>query len=367
MQDDKNCFLSLPYLTAIAQSFSNELDFCYLTVLDTETSKPVLIASYQLVPFVFKGDTQPPKILHHCSQKSDGFFMLYMLVCGNVFMAGAHGFLKSNDIDDKTAFDFVEKGMAKAYKMLRKQTGKKISVQLFKEFTPQMLSSSSSLEEKGYQDFEIDMYMSLPIDAAWSAIDSYFDAFKAKFRTKARSVYAKASALSIRSFSETEILNNHAAIDVLFLQVLGKSEYQFGVMNAIGFASLKQHLGDQFIFRAVLREDALIGFSTSFINGFSLEANFVGIDYNQNIQYAVYQRLLYDYVSLAIDNKVEVLHYGRTSELLKSSLGAIPVPMKLYAKHASKITHLLMSSILKKQSPSSFELRKPFKASYYEK
>ncbi len=355
----------MPYLTAISQSFSSELDFCYLTVLDTQTSKPVLIASYQLVAFVFKADTQPPKIVRHCSQKSDGFFMLYMLVCGNVFMSGEHGFVKSNDIDDKTAFGLVEKGMAKACKILRRQTGKKISVQLFKEFAPQTLSSSSCLEEKGYQDFEIDVYMSLPIDSAWDSIETYFDAYKAKFRTKARSVFAKASALSIRSFSEAEILHHHVAIDVLFLQVLGKSEYQFGVMNASGFASLKQHLGAQFIFRAVFLKDALIGFSTSFINGLSLEANFVGIDYDQNVQYAVYQRLLYDYVYLAIDNRVAMLHYGRTSELLKSSLGAVATPMKLYAKHTSKITHLLMSSILKKQSPSAFELRKPFKASYY--
>ena len=113
-------------------------------------------------------------------------------------------------------------------------------------------------------------------------------------------------------------------------------------MNAVGFALLKRHLGSQFIFRAVLLEDKLVGFSTSFINQTALEANFVGIDYDQNIKYAIYQRLLYDYVSLAIDNSLEVLNYGRTSELLKSSLGAVAIPMKLYAKHTSKITHLLM-------------------------
>ncbi|MEZ8003478.1 MAG: hypothetical protein QMC45_06925, partial [Patiriisocius sp.] len=74
--------MSLAYLTAIEQGFAKELDFCYVIVLDALTSKPLLLASFQLVPFVFKGDSQPPKIVRHCSQKSDGFFMLNMLVCG---------------------------------------------------------------------------------------------------------------------------------------------------------------------------------------------------------------------------------------------------------------------------------------------
>lgn len=333
--------------------------------MDTLTSKPLLIASYQLVPFVFKGDSQPPKIVRHCSQKSDGFFMLNMLVCGNVFMAGEHGFVKCNTLDTKTAFLLAEKGMSKAYKLVRNQTTKKISVQLFKEYAPHTISSSSFLKQKGYQDFEIDMYMSLPIAPSWDSIEAYFDTCKAKFRTKAKSVFAKAAPLCIRSFSQAEIVTHQHTIDRLFLQVLGKSEYQFGVFNALGFALIKRHLDSQFIFRAVLLDDTLIGFSTCFINGSALEANFVGIDYDQNIKYAMYQRLLYDYVSLAIENKVEVLNYGRTSELLKSSLGAEAIPMKLYAKHTSKIRHLLMSSTLKKVRPTPFELRKPFKAVYY--
>jgi hypothetical protein len=357
--------LSLPYLKAIEQTFSKELDFCYLIVVDDVTAQPVAVASYQLVPFIFKGDKQPSKILSHCSKNRDGLFMLHMLVCGNVFMAGEHGFLKSDAIGNSTAFKTIAKGMAKAQKLLSKESTKTISVQLFKEFTPEMLSSSEYLEKKGYQDFEIDMYMSLPIGSNWDTIEAYFDAYKAKYRTKANSVFAKASRLVIHSFSKSEILKYERTIDVLFGNVLEKSEYQFGVMSALGFVSLKEHLGDHFIFRGVFLEDMLVGFSTSFINGVVLEANYVGIDYDKNVAYAIYQRLLYDYVSLAIDHKLKVLYLGRTSELLKSSLGAMPVPMKLYAKHTSKITHLLMASILKKVSPSSFELRKPFKAMYY--
>ena len=99
VQKNQNCLLSLPYLTAIEDSFSDTLSFSYLLVLDEATAKPVLIASFQLVPFVYKGDNQPSKILRHCSKNKEGLFMLQMLVCGNVFMAGEHGFLASSAID----------------------------------------------------------------------------------------------------------------------------------------------------------------------------------------------------------------------------------------------------------------------------
>lgn len=325
----------------------------------------MLIATFQLVPFVYKGDNQPSKILSHCQKNKEGFFALQMLVCGNVFMAGEHGFLKSDAIDCALAFKLVANGIPKAQKLLSDKTKKKISVQLFKEFTPETLSPSEYLKAKGYQDFEIDMYMVLPIAPNWDSMDAYFQSYRAKFRTKANNVYARASSLSLKSFSAAEILNLQTMIDKLFKNVLRKSEYEFGVMNAHAFSAIKEQLQERFIFRGVLLDNTLVGFSTSFVNGSVLEANYVGIDYDKNIDHAIYQRILYDYVSIAIELELEMLYLGRTSELLKSSLGAQPMPMRLYAKHTSKITHLLMASILKKVSPSSFELRKPFKAAYY--
>lgn len=83
--------------------------------------------------------------------------------------------------------------------------------------------------------------------------------------------------------------------------------------------------------------DELIAFSTAFVNAHALEANYVGIDYNYNTEYAIYERLLYEYVEEAIALKVSQLHLGRTSELIKSAVGAVPVAMTLYARHTSKI------------------------------
>ena len=78
----------------------------------------------------------------------------------------------------------------------------------------------------------------------------------------------------------------------------------------------------------------------------------------------MYQRILYDYVEQAIDRKAKDLQLGRTSELIKSSIGAIPMNMKLYIKHNSGVSNLLLKPIIQSISPSEFELRKPFKSNF---
>lgn len=357
--------MSIPYLKALEKSLLGQIDFCYVTVLDASTSKPVLIASMQLVPFVFRAHKYSSKIIANTTAVNDTLSMFYILVCGNVFMAGENGFQTSDTLDEQTSVALLAMAISRAEKLLSKQTKKKIGIQLFKEFSPSKVPTTTGFIKQGYQDFEIDMFMSLSISPSWNSMEDYLQSLKAKYRTKAKSVFKKASPLDLRTFSYSDIIEHQDAIDSLFLQVIAKSEYQFGIINAQTFAELKNQMGEQFIFRALWLNQDLVGFSTSFVNGDVLEANYVGIQYSFNLRYAVYQRLLYDYIYLAIEKRVSNLNYGRTSELLKSSLGAEPIPMKLYAKHTSKATHLLMASILKKVSPKTFELRKPFKSDYY--
>jgi hypothetical protein len=69
-------------------------------------------------------------------------------------------------------------------------------------------------------------------------------------------------------------------------------------------------------------------------------------------------------VQEAIDKQVTVLRLGRTAELIKSSLGAKPVDMKLYIKHKNVISNQLIKPVIDAISPSAFELRQPFKAEF---
>ena len=89
--------------------------------------------------------------------------------------------------------------------------------------------------------------------------------------------------------------------------------------------------------------------------------------YDLNHKHAIYQRMLYDYVSLAIENKSTELRFGRTAEEIKSTIGAEPVAMSLYIRHKNHITNKILKPIFASIKPSEFELRRPFKALEYAK
>ena len=206
--------------------------------------------------------------------------------------------------------------------------------------------------------------MVLKMHSEWHTMDDYLKSMKTKFRTRAKSVYAKAQVLTIKSLSAKEILDQQNIINELFSSVLEKADFSFGALNAISFAEIKTNLNDNFIFRAFYLNDEMVGFSTATINNTVLEANFVGMNYEYNTDYCIYQRILFDYVEQAIDLSIKEVHLGRTAELIKSAIGAEPVHMKLYAKHGKSVSNLLLKPVIKSIVPSEFELRKPFKESF---
>lgn len=356
-----NLYLSRPYLSALESSNAEDIEFVYTLVY--QKGLPVIAVAFQMVTFIDKRKDKAQKLLKRFSEKNnEGYFSLNMLVCGNVFSDGENGFVHAATITKTAAVEIIA-SIANDIKN-RRRTRKKISVLLFKEFWPSSVMATNFLLSKKYKDFKIDVNMVLPIHPDWDSLQAYLQSMKAKYRTKANSAYKKSAKLYIEDLSAAKILEYHDKIEELYTNVLDKSEFSFGKLTPIVMSAFKEQLGNLYSFRGVFYKEQLVGFSTAFVNHGTLEANYVGIDYEYNFQYAVYERLLYDYVEQALKLQVTELHLGRTSELIKSALGATPVDMKLYAKHKTPITNLLMASILCTVSPSKFELRKPFKKNF---
>ena len=360
----RNIYLSIDYLSSLESEMNNEIDFYYVISYDSN-KKPILISSFQLVKFIDKRKAyskQLYKLSYHVHKKILDAFTINVLVCGSVFADGENGFLWSDDISSDAAINEI----SEVTNQLKKEESikDKFSMTLFKDFWPKSKSFSDRLKEFSYRDFMIDVNMVLHIHNQWLTVDDYFASMKTKFRTRAKSVYKKAQDVQLRSLDKSEILAYSSRLQDLFENVLDKSDFSFGKLNVKAFANFSEKLGDNFVLKGAFLDDKLVGFSTSFMNGDSLEANYVGLDYQYNIDHSVYQRILYDYVEQAIDRKAKDLQLGRTSELIKSSIGAIPMNMKLYIKHNSGVSNLLLKPIIQSISPSEFELRKPFKSNF---
>ena len=364
VQNGRNIYLSLPYLSALEQGMGGELNFFFSISYNTQ-NEPVLIAVFVRVKFVDKrkrfGDSVF-KLRFPFKKKLENILSINALACGNVFSAGENGMLWTEELQAQDAFEEAER--VHQILMTEHDANKEVSLRVFKDFWPQTVPSANRLIEKGFFDFKIDVNMVLQIHEDWKTFNDYLMSMKTKFRTRANGVYRKSAPLTIKALNAQDIIEESEHIVRLFDSVLEKSDFHIGTMNPKTFAACKENLGDDFIFMAYYMDEKMLGFSTAFRNTNSLDANYVGLDYEYNESYDVYQRILYDYVKLALETKSEELQFGRTSETIKSAVGAEPRDMTIYIKHKRKLSNIILKNVIQSVAPSPFELRKPFKANF---
>ncbi|MBV6484208.1 MAG: hypothetical protein KFKLKKLM_00700 [Flavobacteriales bacterium] len=361
---NQNIYLTLEYLLAIETALKNEMKFRYILFYN-HNNIPVGIAIVQLVKFIDKGS---PYYAHLCKltgqlkNKIVQSLNIKVMVCGNVFSCGENGFLFSNEIPYNLAYENLHKALQRLRKA--EKTNDQTSIVLLKEFWPATFEKIDLFKEHNYRDFMIDVNMVLPIHKNWNTIDDYLSSMVAKFRTRVNSMMKKSAPLVVKNMELNDIVEHSSKIVELYTNVLNKSDITLGTLNEQAFIQLKQHLGNQFVLNGYFLNNKLIAFSSAFWTKNILDANYVGIDYEYNIEYATYQRMLYDFVVLALNKKATEIRYGRTAEEIKSCLGAQPVNMKLFIKHKNSVSNKLLKPLIKSITPTAFEIRKPFKANF---
>lgn len=364
INNNQNIYLSLNYLKALESALKNDIPFRYIQFYN-ENDEPVAIAIAQMVKFVDKGskyNEQLCKLSNHLKTKILNSLDIKVLVCGNVFACGENGFMYNDKITHKEAYDNLNIALYRLRKS--EKINGQTSMVLLKEFWPSNFQYSDHIKQNKYREFMIDVNMILKIHPSWRTIDDYLNSMTAKFRTKAKSVFKKSDQISTKELNLKDVLKYKERIEELYLLVLEKSDFSVGALNGEAFYNLKKNLGNEFIIKGYFYKNELVGFSSAFIFNENIDANYIGIDYNYNYEYAVYQKMLYDFVELAINENVKELRLGRTAEEIKSCLGAEPTNMKLYIKLRNTVSNKLVKPIIESISPSEFELRKPFKANF---
>ncbi len=360
-----NIFLTLEYLEAIEKSLKETITFTYVTFYNLD-SKCIAIAVLQTLKFKDKGlkdNSIVCDIRTSLKNKFISSFDFEVITCGSAFSSGENGFEYSPSISAKIAFKILSETLIEIQKI--KEVNAPII--LIKEFWKEQFNAREELTKKRFKEFEIDVNMVLPISEDWITFDDYLFSLTTKFRTKAKSALKKSLALEIKDLKIEDIKLLKEKINLLYKNVLEKSPVYFGELTSNTFFELKQKLGSDFIMTGYYLHQDLIGFSTAFVNNGILEANYVGIEYSLNQEYAIYQTMLYNYIQKSIEHKCRELRFGRTAEEIKSSVGAEPEPMILYIRHKNGIVNSILHNVFTNLKPSTFEKRPPFKADFYKK
>jgi hypothetical protein len=78
-------------------------------------------------------------------------------------------------------------------------------------------------------------------------------------------------------------------------------------------------------------------------------------------EYAVYSRMLYDFIELAIAQHSAMVVFGRTAAEIKSTVGALPVNMYCSIRHPRRISNYVMSCVMSYVKPGTYPIRQPWK------
>jgi len=361
LQCDSNIYFHPYYLISLEEN-NPHIIFSYLVLLNKEKS-PIAFASIQIIDFPLDGiESSLNKNFHQlkCFGRRLGVFPklkpIKLLVCGNVFVSGEHGvFIKENQNKQE-----VIKKLAKA--ISTQTTTKDISIYLLKDFIKESLSITNELHDLNYYSFNVEPNMALYIDENWQTFEDYLSEMKTKFRVKARRALKLSADLVVKDSSIENIKIVLPEITKLYKTVSDKADFNLGDFNLETYMSLKKNLGDNYVFKTYWYHNKIVGFMSGVINTTSLDAHFVGIDYSLNKELAIYQRMLYDYIQIAIRLQLKVINFGRTASGIKSSIGAVPQDLTCYIRHKKSITNKFIKHFLSYIETKPFKQQKPFKS-----
>lgn len=282
---------------------------------------------------------------------------LKILVSGNVFVSGEHGiFIKPNQ--DKK---IVIKQMSKAILDHVKQKQLKIDAFLLKDFLNESLYITEELRSYNYHPFSVEPNMTMSISENWNSFDDYLADMKTKFRVKAKKALKLSAALQIEDVTIQNINSKLPEMTALYQRVTANADFNFSDFNLATYKDLKKEFGENYVLKTYSLNDKIVGFLSGIINKNTLDAHFVGIDYDLNRNYAIYQRMLYNYVEVAIEKKLEILNFGRTASEIKSSVGAKPQGLTMYLRHKKGLTNHILKLFLTHVQPTPFHQHFPFK------
>ncbi len=363
---DKSVYFQHNYLKAVEQS-NAQIEHRYVVIYKEDL--PISFASFQILntSFSVPNDNTSKVLLNLKSSVEfvtrtpiEEHLKLKVLVCGNAFITGEHGIVINNKVDKKLVMQVLAEATDEICKYEKAQKNK-VSLVLFKDFKSDSLHISDAIQDYGFSSFKADPNLVFELSPDWKRFDDYKNALKAKYRTKLNKALKCSAELEVVDVDAEFFSKNIDQFNALYAQVDQKASFHLGTINMQTFIELKKSYQEDFIVWAYFIEDKMVGYLSAFRHLDTLDAHFIGLDYSVNRTYYVYQRMLYDYVKIALDLKLSRIKFGRTAGEIKSTIGAHPNDLTLYVRHNNRFINKLTPLVSKSIKPAKFNLRKPFK------
>jgi hypothetical protein len=360
--DAGHVFLRPVYLRALERSRPERMTFFY--ALFREAGRPVAVASFQCVDFGM--DCFGPNLLPEGAAPGTSFFVraqlkrvlgrmrARVLICGNLFVCGPHGFAHRPEVDAERAWT----ALAEAVEVL--QTRERVTMVLVKDLAPEAVDATRALERAGLDRVQVEPTMVLTVRPTWKRFEDYLGDLTTKYRGQARRARRQFEGVERRPMSAGDIADLAPRVEALYGAVHQRSRLRPSRVGASYFVQLKEALGDAFDFVGYFEGDELRAFNTRLRAGDELESYYLGLDYAHNERLALYFNAMLDDVEHGILTGAHRIQLGRTSLERKSALGAEPVDLNLFTRHREPLLYPLARGLLPLVQPK-WTARHPFR------
>lgn len=355
-----NPYFSTEYLSALADN-NTDIDFYYM-VLFNNHNKAIAFCTLQIVHFKQQDlEENQNKLLEFTRNiLFKKAAPIKILICGNTFVSGEHGILIAQNQNKKAVLKAIIKAIKNKTNSI-KHVFDDISIFMLKDFEKASLHITNELKEFNYYAFTVAPNMQLSIADHWKNFDDYLSNLKTKFRVKAKKAMTQSNDLEMVAITSKNCEAMLPQMKTLYKKVTQNAAFNLSDFDINTYKDLKENLGENYILVAYFLNNKMVGFLSGMVNHTILDAHFVGIDYELNKPYAIYQRMLYDYIKIGIAKQLKVINFGRTASEIKSSIGAVPQELTIYIRHKKTLKNKILKVFLQQIAPTTFHQKYPFK------
>lgn len=250
-----------------------------------------------------------------------------LMVAGNIFFTGERGIYFKEDVPVGDSTDLIHK----SFELARRAEKKKITAYMMNNvYDDNNAFIHHYLNNFRYATYPVDPDMFMHFDPEWQDFDDYLAALSSKYRVRARKVLQTSRPIKSRFLSIDEMRENREAIHELYLATAGQVDFNLGYLDRAYFCEMKELWGEKFLCTGYFLDEKLVGFMSLLVVNSDIDVNYMGMDYDHNRDYKLYNRMLLDLVEAGIRTGTRTMHLGRTATEIKSTIGARARSMKIY-------------------------------------
>lgn len=360
----KSIFLSVDYFRALEKSPPDDLKSRFLLLWENTE----LIAMFPCQLKLFEAadsikdldkDSSSTDVLRKNLAKHVKF---NTLIGGNITVSGEYMFCFFKDgFSRKTKFELTEK-ILDAYRGVLNEFEMKVSMIFIKDFPKLSSLSNLSISNSYYKEFKVEPLMVFEINKAWNNFEDYTNSLTTKYKKRLKTAFKRGKELKYRECDFEEIVMLSDQLYELYINVFKNINFSLFKLSKNYFSVLKENLKDDFrLFIVTDRNDKIVSFYTLIRNNNELHAHFLGYDPEANKEFQLYLNLLYRMIEIGIQEKFEIIDFGRTALEIKSSVGAVPYEYFLYLKHKNKLANFFVQPVINLlNKPTEWIPRSPY-------